>query len=163
MTNSMSVGILILRDERKVSSFGQIEALPAKGETEMVLESKTGRLSVKKPSKTKEPLNLGGSRPHTKGTKEVPCKASNNSALELNLLTARLDGFQTLVKETRSRSWTTRWILSGNTSSIDLRINLDKLKVGLNVVRNWLEEIRARSTMFRAISSNGTLAIKDTP
>ena len=90
-----------------------MEALPAKGETEMVLESKTGRLSVKKPSKTREPLNLGGSRPHTKGTKEVPCKASNNSSLELNLLTARLDGFQTLVIETRSRSWTTRWMLSG--------------------------------------------------
>ena len=106
-----------------------MEALPAKGDTEMVLESKTGRLSVKKPSKTREPLNLGGSRPHMKGTKEVPCKASNNSALELNLLTARLDGFQTLAMETRSRSWMTRWMLSGNTSSIDLRINLDRLKV----------------------------------
>ena len=140
-----------------------MEALPAKGETEMVLESKTGRLSVKKPSKTREPLNLGGSRPHMKGTKEVPCKASNNSALELNLLTARLDGFQTLVMETRSRSWTRRWMLFDNISSILSRINLDRLKVGLNVVSNCLEEIRARSTMFRAISSNGTLAIKDTP
>ena len=132
-----------------------MEALPAKGETEMVLESKTGRLSVKKPSKTREPLNLGGSRPHMKGTKEVPCKASNNSALELNLFTARLDGFQTLVIETRSRSWTTWWMLSGNIFSIDSRMTMDRLKVGLNVVRNCLEEIRARSTMFRAISSNG--------
>ena len=43
-------GILILRKERSPSSLGQMEALPAKGETEMVLESKTGRLSVKKPS-----------------------------------------------------------------------------------------------------------------
>ena len=156
-------GILILRKERSPSSLGQMEALPVKGETEMVLESKTGRLSVKKPSKTKEPLNLGGSRPHMKGTKEVPCKASNNSALDLNLFTARLDGLQTLVIETRSRSWTLRWMSSGNIFSILSRINLDRLKVGLKVVRNCLEEIRARSTMFRAISSNGTLAIKNTP
>ena len=154
---------MILRNERKVSSVGQMEALPAKGETEMVLESKTGRLFAKKPSKTREPLNLGGSRPHTKGTKEVACKPSNNSALELNLFTARLDKSQTLVIETRSRSWTTWWMLSGNIFSIDSRMILDRLKVGLRVVRNCLEEIRARSTMFRAISSNGTLAIKNTP
>ena len=85
-----------------VSSWGQMEASPANGDTVSVTSPGSGILSLYPPSRAISPRNLGGVHPDMMGTKEEAHTASIRSVLDLKLLTRRFPLLLALVSDTKS-------------------------------------------------------------